>query len=549
MDIPNARITIKSLLMGAISLQCLASSIAVPSNSYSTNRIHNTGLSKRWHSEPPPVLQRPCLVVDRANDRTYMMGYDSQNTLTFNFLDSTKACNLHTQHEKHKDDIWLEGDDKNDNGFDWKYAQWTSLPYPGGVHRGRRFATEHCFLSSDHKFTVPSFEQDGEGGFSVWDHEKRTWTHSRIDRPCSCHGDDAEKEDNDGGKVKKDAKRIKFEYPNLSTVVYQSYRAHGRPGHDDNREEAIDTVVIQWKDRHERDHLTGIQLVNHQVYSCHDIKIGRNVLPEGLTLATSPNNPYHYTYYNTPKKYKTKGDHGSRCEKTTLFLLGKQGSGWFDISISDRPSKRPVDIIATRNYKEHHGFRTLPGLKADHTSAVYYGKEIYIFGKNQKDVAVWTIDTSDRKVAKDCYEIKPKSQGSSHPAGDLTCARCGHGILVYGSCDRAEDCSTNLRPGEKGERGGDAPIVIYRPCDGNKDNDDDDDDEDDENSEGEGETGGTKGVGEGGSGSGAGSGSGSGGSGSGGSGSGGSGSGGSGSGSGGSGSGGSGSGSGGSGSG
>lgn len=254
--------------MTALTLQCLTAS-AVASQSY-TGRIARSGLSRRWHSEPPPVLQKPCLVVDRENDRTYMIGYDSRNTLTFNFLDSTAACD--SKQERRKDDkaegtgTWLESD-----GFDWKHAQWTSLPYPGGVHQGRRFDTEHCFLSSDHKFIVPSFEKNGEGGFSVWDHEKRTWSHSRIDKPCSCHEDDAE----EGGKakVKKDAKLLKFEYPNLSTVVYQSYRAHGRPGHG-GRKEAIDTVVIQWKDLHGRDHLTGVQLVNHQVYSCHDIKLG-----------------------------------------------------------------------------------------------------------------------------------------------------------------------------------------------------------------------------------------------------------------------------------
>ncbi|KAF9944981.1 hypothetical protein BGZ70_004162, partial [Mortierella alpina] len=448
---PNARSTItRVVLMAALTLQCLTTS-SVASVAY-PGRMDRPGLSKRWHSEPPPVLQKPCLVVDRANDRTYMIGYDSRNTLTFNFLDSTAACDSKQEHRKgdktEPAETWLESD-----GFDWKHAQWTSLPYPGGVHQGRRFDTEHCFLSSDNKFMVPSFEKNGEGGFSVWDHEKRTWSHSRIDRPCSCHEDDAE----EGGKVKvkKDARRLRFEYPNLSTVVYQSYRAHGRPGHGGS-EEAIDTVVIQWKDQHDRDHLTGVQLVNHQVYSCHDIKLGRNTLPEGLTLATSPNNAYHYTYHNTPKKYKSEGDHGSRCENTTLFLMGAQGSGWFKISIADRPSKQPVDIMYSH---KNHGFYSLSGLDAEHMSAVYYGEQIYIFGKTPKGVGVWTIDTADSEHG---YEITSQSQGGQSPGG-LTCASCGNGIIVYGGCDRAEDCSTNLRPGERGELAGSAPIIIYKP--------------------------------------------------------------------------------------
>jgi hypothetical protein len=57
-------------------------------------------------------------------------------------------------------------------------------------------------------------------------------------------------------------------------VVYQSYKKQGaRHGGTSPTEEAIDTVVIQWRDRQDRDHLTGIQLVNHKVYSCRDIKL------------------------------------------------------------------------------------------------------------------------------------------------------------------------------------------------------------------------------------------------------------------------------------
>ncbi|KAF9115272.1 hypothetical protein BGX27_008394 [Mortierella sp. AM989] len=388
-----------------------------------------------------------------------MIGYDSQNTLVFNFINSTEACDNKKRgkdkEEKADEEEWKE------NAYDWRRAQWTSLPYPGGAaHQGRRFDTENCFLSSDRKFMVPSYEPDGEGGFSIWDHDLRTWTHVRNDKECSCHEEEVEH----GGKfkVKKDKKKLRFKYPTLFAVVYQSYREKGArhggaslPG----VEEAIDTVVIQWKDRNDRNHLTGIQLLNHKVHSCHDIKIGRDVLPPDLTLAASPNNPDHYTFHNTPRKYKSEGDHGSRCENTTLFLFGPNGSGWFNISIADRPSPKPVDILYGHQGDIKGGFHTLPSLEADHPRAVYYGGQLWIFGKNQQGVGVWSIDTSN---SKNHYEITAQSQGGPSP-GRLTCASCGDGIIVYGGCDRAEDCSTNLRPGERGQIEGNAPVSIYKP--------------------------------------------------------------------------------------
>ncbi|KAF9179656.1 hypothetical protein BGZ50_006775, partial [Haplosporangium sp. Z 11] len=431
----------------------------------------NPHLHKRWHAEPPPVLQHSCLVVDKVNERTYMIGYDSRNTLTFNFMDSTEACGVE-KHEKHRGNKsegnsspWLDND-----GFDWKHAQWISLPYPGGVHQGRRFDTEHCFLTSDNMFMVPTYEKDGQGGFSVWDHEKRTWTHSKIDKRCSCHEEDIE--NGSKFKVKKEHKRLRFEHPNLFAVVYQSYRKYAprRGQTSTNVEEAIDTVVIQWKDGHGRDHLTGVQLVNHQVYSCHDIKIGRNILPSELSLAASPNNPYHYTYDNTPRKFKHQGDHASRCENTTLFLLGPHGSGWLDITIADHPSKTPVDIMYHHD-RDNEGievkagfFHNLPALEADRPRAVYYDSQLWIFGKNSQGVSVWSIDTSSEHESnsRHGYEITHKSQGGYSP-GDLTCASCGDGILVYGGCDSPNDCSTNLRSGEVGETGGNAPVVIFKP--------------------------------------------------------------------------------------
>ncbi|KAG0336489.1 hypothetical protein BG005_004302, partial [Podila minutissima] len=299
-----------------------------------------------------------------------MIGYDSHDTLTFNFINSSETCVSKKDHDD----------------FDWRHAHWISLPYPGGEQAGRRFDTEHCFLSSDNQFVVPTFEADGEGGFSLWNHGEREWRHARISVPCSCHEESYEA--GSKAKVKKDAKHIKFEYPNRQTVVYQSLRTNVacRTGasvleSDERCDEAIDTVVIHWKDAQDRDHLTGVQLVNSQVNSCHDIKIGRDVLPKDLTLIASPNNPYHYTHKKSPQKLHHHGDHASRCENTTLFLFGPEGSGWFDIEIADRPSTRPVDILFMRPGAGRGGLHEMRALTVKHPHAVYYRGRLWIFGK------------------------------------------------------------------------------------------------------------------------------------------------------------------------
>ncbi|KAG0100327.1 hypothetical protein BGZ93_002196, partial [Podila epicladia] len=393
-----------------------------------------------------------------------MIGYDSHDTLTFNFINSSETC----------------VSKKDEDDFDWRHAHWISLPYPGGEHAGRRFDTDNCFLSSDNQFVVPTFEADGEGGFSLWNHGEREWRHARISAPCSCHEESYEA--GSKAKVKKDAKHIKFEYPNRQTVVYQSLRTNVacRTGasvleSDERCDEAIDTVVIHWKDADGRDHLTGVQLVNSQVNSCHDIKIGRDVLPKDLTLIASPNNPYHYTHKKSPQKLHHHGDHASRCENTTLFLFGPEGSGWFDIEIADRPSTRPVDILFMRPGAGKGGFHGMSALIVKHPRAVYYRGRLWIFGKNNQGVGVWSIDTAS---SGNSYEFTAQSQGSNSPGG-LACASCGTGIIVYGGCDSAEGCSTNLRPGEQGDLGGrEAPVSIYRP--GNNEEDDDDDDDEDE---------------------------------------------------------------------
>ncbi|KAG0273062.1 hypothetical protein BGZ95_011129, partial [Linnemannia exigua] len=474
-----------TLLWAALALNCSRAAIVARRQQQQRDQL----LNKRWHEEPPPVLQSACLAVDKKNGRTFIIGYDAKEVLTFHFINSTEACDS-TKNEKIKGDQAApeEWDDKGYKGFDWQHAHWTSLPYPGGVHQGRRFDTEHCFLSSDRKFIVPSYESDGEGGFSVWDHDKRSWTHARLNKECSCHEETFEK--GNKIKVKADAKRIRFEYPNRIAVVYQSYRKEA-PAHDNfiaGSEEAIDTLVIHWRDGNERDHLTGVQLVNHQVYSCHDIKVARDVLPENLTVIAAPVNPNHYTFNKNPKKYKHEGDHGSRCDNTTLFLMGPDGSGWFDISIADRPSPRPVDILYHdhKGHEERGGFHSLPHLEVEHPRTVHYGGQLWIFGKNPKGVGVWSIDTTESDHG---YEIVPQSQGGPSPGG-LACASCGDGILVYGGCDHAEDCSTNLAPGEKGNFGGAAPVSVYYP--GIRYGEDDDDDEND-NDEGEGRVGGESG--------------------------------------------------------
>lgn len=100
---------------------------------------------------------------------------------------------------------------------------------------------------------------------------------------------------------------------------------------------------------------------------------------------------------------------------------------------------------------------------------------ILVLTQNDQGVGVWSIDTAS---SGNSYEFTAQSQGANSPGG-LACASCGTGIIVYGGCDSAEGCSTNLRPGEQGDLGGkEAPVSIYRP--GNDEEDDDDDDDDDE---------------------------------------------------------------------
>ncbi|KAI8606715.1 hypothetical protein EDD21DRAFT_360245, partial [Dissophora ornata] len=102
-------------LMAVIAMQCfvkptLASSIPSVELRHDSPRLDlskpdsiasQSQLNNQWHSKPPPVLQHPCLAVDRHNDRTFIIGYDSQNALVFHYMNSTEACDSNKR-EKHK---------------------------------------------------------------------------------------------------------------------------------------------------------------------------------------------------------------------------------------------------------------------------------------------------------------------------------------------------------------------------------------------------------------------------------------------------------------
>ncbi|KAG0009508.1 Ribosomal protein S6 kinase alpha-4 [Entomortierella chlamydospora] len=338
---------------------------------------------------------------------TYMLGYDSQGSIVFNFVEQDTCSS------------------------NWSNATWTSLPYPGG---GKPYHTEECFLTSTHHFAVQY-----EGGVAIWDHWARTWTYRDI--PCA------------------------VTYPNNAAMVNQDSQA------------LIDDILIQWEDSKGAAHLTGVQLYNDTVNACNELSTTN--VPTDMKLAAAP-------------------DDGK-----TFFLFGPKGSCWYDITAATTLSSQPIQTTS-----ECH---SLPALNISVPRATNYDGSIYIFGKNDVGVGVWSVNTANGAP----YSIVPLSQGAPI-SGDFSVANCGTGIIVYGGCASADQCSTNLQPGEAFPPNSPTPpAVIYVPG-----------------------TSGSGGSGSGGSGSG---GSGSGGSGSGGSGSGGSGSGGSGSG--GSGSGGSGSGS------
>ncbi|KAI8346715.1 hypothetical protein B0O80DRAFT_224897 [Mortierella sp. GBAus27b] len=233
-------------------------------------------LQARWHPEPPPVLMKPCIVIDSVNNMTYMIGYDSKGALVFNFIQQS-MCSAN-----------------------WSTATWTSLPYPGG---GKKYHTEQCFLTATRHFAVQF-----EGGMAVWDHWARTWTYKNI--PCT------------------------LTYPNNAALVYQ------------NKDATLDDFLIHWQDSN-GGHLTGVQMVNDNIYSCKELDT-RNV-PTDMKVAASP------------------------VDGKTFFLFGPKGSGWYDIDASPSCTDYPV--------KTTSDFHPLPALNVSVPRATNYDGSIYVFGK------------------------------------------------------------------------------------------------------------------------------------------------------------------------
>ncbi|KAF9195616.1 hypothetical protein BGZ50_004014, partial [Haplosporangium sp. Z 11] len=292
----------------------------------------------KWHPEPPPVLQHPCVVIDSANNMTYMIGYDSRGDLVFHFVQqSTCAAN-------------------------WSTVIWTSLPYPGG---NRAYHTEQCFLTSTNHFGVQY-----AGGIAIWDHWARTWSYENI--PC------------------------KVTYPNNAAMVYQ------------NKDGKLDDILIHWQDSN-GGHLTGVQLIGDKVNSCSDLTTSN--VPTDMNLAAAPNNG------------------------KTFFLFGPKGSGWYDISAATSASTTPVQTTSE--------FHPLPALTVGSPRATNWGGSIWVFGKNDVGLGVWSVNTTVPAP----YTLVPNSQGAPI-TGDFTVANCGTGIIVYGGCAQADKCSTNLKPGE-----------------------------------------------------------------------------------------------------
>ncbi|KAG0091129.1 hypothetical protein BGZ92_001429, partial [Podila epicladia] len=315
-------------------------------------------LPSKWHDEPPPVLQHPCVVIDKVNNMTYMIGYDSRGSLVFNFVQQSMCSS------------------------NWSSVIWTSLPYPGG---GKPYHTEQCFLTANNHFGVQY-----EGGIAIWDHWARTWTYKNI--PCE------------------------LSYPNNAALVYQNKDAH------------LDDILIQWQDS-KGAHLTAVQLLNDNVNSCYQLPTTN--VPTDMSVAAST---------RTGKNF---------------FLFGKKGSCWYDIESATAPSNQPVTTTS-----ECH---PLPALTIGTPRAVNVNGTIYVFGKNDVGLGVWSVDARGNGP----YTIVPRSQGAPIE-GDFAVADCGTGIIIYGGCSSPDKCSTNLKPGEPMPPGTiTPPTVIYIPPGGN----------------------------------------------------------------------------------
>ncbi|KAI7817569.1 hypothetical protein BC939DRAFT_325004 [Gamsiella multidivaricata] len=135
----------------------------------------------------------------------------------------------------------------------------------------------------------------------------------------------------------------------------------------------------------------------------------------------------------------------------TFFLFGPKGSGWYDIDSATTPSDKPVSTTSE--------FHPLPALNVTVPRTANWEGSIYVFGKNDAGVGVWSVNTTVGAP----YTIVPESQGAPI-SGDFGVANCGTGIIVYGGCASADKCSTNLKPGESLTPGTiTPPTVIYVP--------------------------------------------------------------------------------------
>ncbi|KAG0319707.1 hypothetical protein BGZ99_004973, partial [Dissophora globulifera] len=278
-------------------------------------------LPGKWHAEPPPVLQHPCIVIDADNNMTYMIGYDSTGVIVFNFVQQS-TCESN-----------------------WTTVTWTSLPYPAGGH----YHTEQCFLTSTHHFAVQY-----EGGIAIWNHWARTWSYEAI--PCT------------------------LTYPNHASVVYQ------------NVPSLIDDILIHWQDTKGAAHLTGVQLYNDTVHSCNELTTTN--VPTDISVAGAP------------------------TDGKTFFLFGPKASCYYDITSATTLSDQPIQTTGDCH--------PLPALNVTVPRTVDWGGSIWIFGKNDLGVGVWTVNTG----AGAPYSIIPESQGAPI-SGDFGVANCGSGTIVY----------------------------------------------------------------------------------------------------------------------
>ncbi|KAF9430129.1 hypothetical protein BGZ76_000957 [Entomortierella beljakovae] len=188
-------------------------------------------------------------------------------------------------------------------------------------------------------------------------------------------------------------------YPNNAALVYQ------------NAQSTIDDILIQWQDSNGA-HLTAVQLINDNISSCTQLSTSN--VPTDMNLAASPNNG------------------------KVFFLFGPKSSCWYDITVTTTPATSPSQQVVQTNGE----CQSMAPLSISVPRATNFGSSVWIFGKNNVGVGVWSVDTTASP-----YAITPRSQGAPID-GDFTIANCGTGIIVYGGCSTPDRCSTSLQPGE-----------------------------------------------------------------------------------------------------